>query len=389
MPAVRVCPDAAPRPPGILPPRLERLRLADVALAAVLIREIHQAGRRAVRRRLEIRPAADRRRHDVPRGARLRSRRRDRPAVGVEAAVPRLRGERRRREELSVGAIEHVEMPVAIGVHQQLARFAVKAPVDQHHVLVRVPVVRVVRRELEVPPALARRRIERDHGAGEQVVALAYRAVVERTRVADRPIQQIQLRVVRTGQPGRATAELPRIAGPRVVAELAGPGNRRKTPEPRAGRRIVRVDEAADPELAAGDAGDDLVLERQRRAGDAESLHRIRHLDFPEQRAGAGVQRQERRVQRADEQAVAEDRHAAVERVDLVRVADLLRALIAPDLAPGRGVQRDDDARRPARIHDAVDHERRRFEHRAARQLPRPRARSWPALAVVICCRPE
>jgi hypothetical protein len=85
------------------------------------------------------------------------------------------------------------------------------------------------------------------------------------------------------------------------VSEFARTGNRREAPQARAGRRIVGVDEAANPELPAGDAGDDLVLHRQRRAGDAESLHRIGDLHFPEQRTGPRVERQERRVQRAHE----------------------------------------------------------------------------------------
>ena len=336
MPAVRGLTRGRAAATRILPAGLELRRVADVPLGAGGKREVDPPGDRTVGRRLEIRRAANRRRDDVAFGARLGAGFQNRPAVRIEAAVPRLRHEGRPREELAVRPIEHVEVAVAIGVHQQLPRLAVEGAIDEHHVLVRVPVVRVVRRELVVPLACAGRRIERDHRTAEQVVALTHGAVVERTRIADRPIHQIEVGIVRAGQPGRAATQLPGIAGPGVVSEFAGTGNRREAPQARAGRRIVGVDEAADPELAAGDAGDDLVLHRQRRAGDAEALHRIGDLHFPEQRTGPGVERQERRVERADEDPVAEHRDAAVERVDLVRVADLLRPLIAPDLPSRR-----------------------------------------------------
>ena len=130
---------------------------------------------------------------------------------------------------------------------------------------------------------------------------------------------------------------------------------------------------SANPELAAGDAGDDLVLHRQRRAGDAEPCIGSATCTSQSSAPVRGVERQERRVQRADEHPIAEHRDAAVERIDLVRVADLLRPLIAPDLPAGGGVERDDRPRPAAGVHDAVDDERHRLEHRTARQLTRPR----------------
>ena len=52
-------------------------------------------------------------------------------------------------------------MSVAIGVHQQLALLSVPDSIDEHHVLNRIPVVSVVRRELVVPLQPAAVGIER------------------------------------------------------------------------------------------------------------------------------------------------------------------------------------------------------------------------------------
>ena len=56
-------------------------------------------------------------------------------------------------QELAGDAIEHVEVAVAVGLQQQLARLALPRRVHQHERLLRVVVVHVVRRELEVPLA--------------------------------------------------------------------------------------------------------------------------------------------------------------------------------------------------------------------------------------------
>src|SRR5690348_9543958 len=104
-----------------------------------------------------------------------------------------------------------------------------------------------------MPLQLARVRIEREERAGVQVVARPALAVPVRVRVADAPIEQVQLRIVGARQPRRAAAALPDLAFPRVAARLAGSGNRVEAPDAIAGRRIVRVEEAAVRELAAGD----------------------------------------------------------------------------------------------------------------------------------------
>ena len=64
----------------------------------------------------------------------------------VDAQRPVHRAEGRGEQALAVGAVEHEEVAVARGLHQHLARLAVKVAVDQHGRFDGVPVVGVVRR---------------------------------------------------------------------------------------------------------------------------------------------------------------------------------------------------------------------------------------------------
>src|SRR4051812_44719928 len=71
---------------------------------------------------------------------------------------------------------------------------------------------------------LAGLHVDRDDRAGEQVLAAALRAVlrgVAAARVAERPVDQPELRVDRRVHPRRGAAGLPRGALPGVVAGLA------------------------------------------------------------------------------------------------------------------------------------------------------------------------
>ena len=75
----------------------------------------------------------------------------DGPPGVVDACRPGLVDERLAQQELPVRPVEHVEEAVAVALHEQLARPAPELFVDQQQRLLRVPVVGVVRRELEVP----------------------------------------------------------------------------------------------------------------------------------------------------------------------------------------------------------------------------------------------
>ena len=124
------------------------------------------------------------------------------------------------RQQFAVGAVEHVEEAVAVGVHQDLGGLALDVDVGEHHLGDRVIVERIVRRELVVPFDLAGLRLQREHRAGVEIVARADRRI-ERPGIADAPIDRVQLRIIGAGDPGRSAAELPGVALPGVAAGLA------------------------------------------------------------------------------------------------------------------------------------------------------------------------
>src|SRR5439155_12912365 len=118
----------------------------------------------------------------------------------------------------------------------------------------------IVRRELKVPLEPSRVRIERDDAVRIEIVARPLIRVPVRTGIADSPIHQIQIGIVRSGQPDRRTTVLPVVALPRLVARLVRARNRVEAPGFATGLRVICGDEAANSVLAAGDADDNLVL---------------------------------------------------------------------------------------------------------------------------------
>ena len=85
------------------------------------------------------------------------------PPLGVDSRGP---GDPRHRvgvEELSGLPVQDVVETVAIGLDQQLSGLALHFEVQEHRNLVGVPVVDVVRRELEVPLHLAGVGVQRHH----------------------------------------------------------------------------------------------------------------------------------------------------------------------------------------------------------------------------------
>src|SRR5258708_2090010 len=82
----------------------------------------------------------------------------------------------------------------------------------------------LVRDFLVIPFQLAGIRIERDDAVGVEIRSLAGVSVKIRGRVADAPVDQIQVPIIRTRQPSRAAAMLPGITRPAVVTLFAGTG---------------------------------------------------------------------------------------------------------------------------------------------------------------------
>ena len=78
----------------------------------------------------------------------------------------------------------------------------------------RIPIVCVVGRELVVPTKLSRIGIDGNDRSGVQIVPLTHIAEQIRTGIPGSPVEQVELRIVRSREPGRAAAMLPGIAGP-------------------------------------------------------------------------------------------------------------------------------------------------------------------------------
>src|SRR5206468_505763 len=159
----------------------------------------------------------------------------------------------------------------------------------------------------------------------------------------------------------RRGAGLPGVARPGLVAGLAFGGDGVETPDATAGLRFISVEEAADAEFAAGDAGDDLVLDGERRAGRGVANFVVCDLGLPAQAAGAGIERNQARIKAGIVHGVAKHRDAAVDAA--TAQAEILGNLLAvgPVAAASASVQRLDFVGRLGDVHDAVDHEGRSF----------------------------
>src|SRR5436190_22305206 len=158
-----------------------------------------------------------------------------------------------------------------------------------------------------MPARLAGLDVDRDERARIEIVALARIAVPVGTRIARAPVEQLQRRIVRAGEPRRAAAVHPAVAGPRLAARLAGRRYRPEAPPRLAAPRVVRVEEAADARFAAADPDDHLVVDDERRGGDRVPRRVLADVDRPSLDAGFRVERDEIAVERADiDRAVAD-----------------------------------------------------------------------------------
>src|SRR5262249_41363380 len=94
------------------------------------------------------------------------------------------------------------------------------------------------------------RRVQRKQRARIEIVTGPDVAVEIRPGIADAPVEKVQLRIVGTGQPGRAAAVLPAVLLlPRLGTGLAWRRHGPAAPQPFAGARIVGIDVAANARL--------------------------------------------------------------------------------------------------------------------------------------------
>ena len=226
-----------------------------------------------------------------------------------------------------------------------------------------------------MPAQLSRVGVERDDRRGVQVVAFALEAVVVGAGVARAPEREIEIRIVRAGHPDRSAAVLPRLligAAPRAEAAVGRTGGRVEAPDLFARLHVVRVDEAADAVLRAGDADDHLVFHHERRRCPAVALLEVDHRRVPLDRAGLAAEGDNVRVERRLEEPIAEHAEAAIDETATRDEAARQIAFVAPDLPARARIDRPSGVERPGHVHHAVEHERRRLElaERVGLKLP-------------------
>src|SRR5262249_25848965 len=155
------------------------------------------------------------------------------------------------------------------------------------------------------------------------------------------PIDEVQLRVIRPGDPCGRAAGLPAIAAPRFIARLARCGNRIEAPRALARLRIVGVDETANAELAARDADNDFIFYDQWCEREAVTFTRVFGCGVPDDCAGACVERDHMRVEGCEIKQAAEYGKSAVDSPAAgANAAFGQLAFIAPEHAPRARVER-------------------------------------------------
>ena len=230
----------------------------------------------------------------------------------------------------------------------------------------------VVGSELEIPAHLSGVGLHGHDRRGVQVVSQPNVAVPVGGGIPRAPVDEVQFRIVGTGDPGRRSTLFPRVAGPGLVPRFSGTGNGVETPGPLAGGGVVGIQESPDAVFPARDAHDDLVLHGQRRHRDAVALVVLGHLRLPDDGARLGVQGHELGVQRSQVDPAVQNGHSPVHLA--AADADAFRQFVPvlPVGPAGPDVQRQGVAGRLRHVHDVVDHQRRGLHLLQALELERP-----------------
>src|SRR5258707_7700595 len=104
-----------------------------------------------------------------------------------------------------------------------------------------------------MPAQCAGTAVERYQRAGVKIVAGAVIAIPIRSRISDAPVDQVQLRIVRSRYPRRSAAGFPGIARPAFVTRLTRSRDGIETPSAFSGLGVVSIDEATNAGLAPTD----------------------------------------------------------------------------------------------------------------------------------------
>jgi hypothetical protein len=146
-----------------------------------------------------------------------------------------------------------------------------------------------------------------------------------------------------------------------TILGIAGHGM--ETPQHLAVRGVIGGDIATHAHFAAAVADDDFPGDDARCTGDGVTLGGIRGLHRPGRLAGRAIERDQTTIERAYKHALAPGRDSAIHDVaaGIDRLGTLDLGVEAPQLTPGTRIEREYFAPRGRDVHDAIDHQRRRF----------------------------
>src|SRR6185437_11240500 len=119
-------------------------------------------------------------------------------------------------QEFAVSPVENVDESVPIGLQQQFPLAPPICRIRQNKWFRCVPIVKVVRSELVMPPQLSRLRIQSEDTVSVKIRALALVSVGGGERVPNGPVEGLGLHVIGPGQPCRPAPGCYCIADPRL-----------------------------------------------------------------------------------------------------------------------------------------------------------------------------
>src|SRR5581483_10252160 len=123
----------------------------------------------------------------------------------IDSFGPVHRGEWFGQQTLATRPLEHEEVAIARGLHQQFSRLPVKSDIRQNWNFVGIPIVRIVRRGLEAPDEFPRIRVERNDAARPRIIAGPCLSIQDRRGIPWADIDQIAIWIVGAGGPHLAS----------------------------------------------------------------------------------------------------------------------------------------------------------------------------------------
>ena len=326
--------------PAIIPAPTFRFvfRVVEV-IHAVSIRRIHieQPRFRIKRRRLPVRRATLIRTHQSPVQLRFLRRIRNRLTLRIHALRPVRRSKRSGCNILPRNPVQQEKIPVPTRLCQQFPRLPVNHTINQNRSLIRIPVMRVMRRRLEVPRHPPRIRTHCNNRLRVKIVPRTRLARNHRLRIARAEIKQIQYRIIGRRTPRHPAAMQHRFhAGPRLRFRI--PRLRMRIPAPLHLTRlgIMRRQITGYVRIVTAHAHNHMIANNQRGRRPKIHLLQITNRFVPPLLAVLDIQGHQMAIRRLEIQPVAGHGHATIPNMNPA----LRRPREVPDLPPRPRIHR-------------------------------------------------